>query len=342
MNMKQTPDGKKPANARQANLFPSIPEQEDNAPTGAIFNSLADLAGIPKHLAAKWAENPSAARAGMDEEEESGDVGGPLAKTAKGESVLYIYGPIVDDSLASMLNYFGIAAVSGAGVRKALDAFDGKELTIRINSPGGFVSEASVIHQAISELKKHGVQMKSLVDGLAASSATIVMLAAEDVRMARLASVFIHNAWDCVCGNQHELRAISDSLNRTDMQLAGIYADRMGIERDAAFALMSAPSDSPDGRGTWYSAEEAIAAGLANGMDEDEEEGKEMNAGEDGEEEDGEMKAGQANSNVLTLDLSKSSKTAATAVDKEPVAFEGQRRRAAAYAYLMKNAQVAK
>ena len=168
---------------------------------------------------------------------------------------ILIYGMIVPHDQARIYqNWFGDDSVmSGKMFREALSAISG-DVLIRFNSPGGHVWEASTIVQAIDE---RGSEVKGIVDGVAASAASLIMAACEDVTMARMANVMIHQGWACDCGTGGELRATADMLDSIDDQAAKLYADRMpDTSKKEVMALMA--------KETWFSADEAVEAGLAD------------------------------------------------------------------------------
>src|SRR3954469_2359119 len=83
-----------------------------------------------------------------------------------------------------------------------LKALDAKTINLRINSPGGDVFEGVAIYTA---LKEHPAKVITHVDGLAASMASIIMLAGDEVHIAKNAFVMIHNAWSWATGDAAEL-----------------------------------------------------------------------------------------------------------------------------------------
>ena len=115
------------------------------------------------------------------------------AQADSGGNEVLLYGPIVSDSAKSFAETFlgNETTVSNQSFRDQLAKVSG-DVTVRINSPGGDVTQASGIVAALIERRNAGDRINAVVDGLAASAAGFVMLAAHDVRMAPLASVMIH------------------------------------------------------------------------------------------------------------------------------------------------------
>jgi ATP-dependent Clp endopeptidase proteolytic subunit ClpP len=134
----------------------------------------------------------------------------------------------------------------------ALAALDVPRITVGINSPGGSVFDGLAIFNA---LRNHRAAVTTRVDGLAASIASVIALAGDEVRMADNALLMIHNPWSVLAGDAKMLRAEADVLDKVRDTMLGVYAER-GMPRDEAAAAMDAE--------TWYSAEEALAAGLVD------------------------------------------------------------------------------
>ncbi len=130
------------------------------------------------------------------------------------------------------------------------------DVTVRINSPGGLVTEGMAMYNA---LVAHRGRVTTQVDGIAASIASVVMMAGEErVALGEGATVMIHNAWGFAIGDHRDMSSTAALLQQMDGQIAGIYANRGTISKDDALAAM--------GEETWYTAEDAIAAGFLTGM----------------------------------------------------------------------------
>ena len=154
---------------------------------------------------------------------------------------LYIYDEI---------GYFGHSASDMANELKALDT---DNLTVHLNSPGGDIFDGLAIYQA---LKDHRAQVTMHVDGLAASIASVIAMAADKLVMAPKASMMIHDGWSMACGNAGDLRKLADLLDKQSDIIASVYADRAGQPADFWRDRMRDE--------TWYNAEEALAAGLVD------------------------------------------------------------------------------
>ena len=128
------------------------------------------------------------------------------------------------------------------------------ELDIRINSPGGYVMEGLAIYNAIAREANKGRTIRTHIDGLAASMASVIAMAGSSIVMADNALMMIHNPWDCACGDAAELRRRADLLDKIRDQLVGIYSNRTGIGADELVDMLAAE--------TWMDAEQALEKGF--------------------------------------------------------------------------------
>lgn len=102
-----------------------------------------------------------------------------------------------------------------------LNAIEG-DVTVRVNSPGGDAFDGIAIMNALKQRKG---KVTAIVEGLAASAASIVVLGgADEIRMLEGSQLMIHNAWTIVMGNSNELRKTADDLEQLSNELAKIYS----------------------------------------------------------------------------------------------------------------------
>lgn len=169
---------------------------------------------------------------------------------AKGdEATLYLYDVIVSDELTA--EWMGGIAPEAFAI--ALAAIDAPTVHLRINSPGGDVFAARAIEQAIRE---HGAHVVAHVDGYAASAASIVAIAADEVEIAKGGFFMIHDSWTFAMGNKGDLQAVAALLEKVDGTLAQTYADETGQKLEDVVAWMAAE--------TWFTGEEAVLFGFAD------------------------------------------------------------------------------
>lgn len=133
------------------------------------------------------------------------------------------------------------------------------KIHLRINSPGGSVFAARAMEQALRD-HKGGVIVH--IDGLAASAATFIAMAGEEVIMAKGAMFMIHKAWTGMWGNSNDLRKEADLLDKIDGTLAETYASKTGKDLNQVSAWMADE--------TWFTAAEALEHGFATSIAETE------------------------------------------------------------------------
>jgi ATP-dependent protease ClpP protease subunit len=150
------------------------------------------------------------------------------------------------------ISSWGITAKEFVSELKDITA---KTINLRINSPGGNVFDGITIHNA---LKEHSAQVKVHVDGLAASIASIIAMAGDEIRMAKNSFLMIHNAWAFTAGNAAELRKLAGTLDKVDATLVQTYQDRTGASKADIKQMMADE--------TWLNADEALAAGFCDAV----------------------------------------------------------------------------
>lgn len=132
---------------------------------------------------------------------------------------------------------------------------DVKDLTVRINSPGGEVFAGMAIY---SMLKRHKATVTAYIDGIAASIASVIPLAADKIVMMRGTMYMIHKPHISVWGaTSDKLRQQADLLDKIEGEMRSLYSAKTG-KSDAEIAEILAQGD------TWYTADEAVAAGFVD------------------------------------------------------------------------------
>lgn len=166
-----------------------------------------------------------------------------LFENKAGETDLYIYDAIMD---------FGVTA---ADFQKQLNSVMSGRINLFLNSPGGLVHDGITIYNA---LRQHPAQVNVTVQGMAASIASVIAQAGDTIQMAGGSMMMIHPAHGLVMGNASDMRGMADALDKMTASIAGIYAERSGKDADHWLSLMEAE--------TWFSDQEAVTAGLADGV----------------------------------------------------------------------------
>lgn len=150
---------------------------------------------------------------------------------------------VVDD-------FFGFSARRMAAALRSVGA---RDVVVNINSAGGSVFEGISIYE---QLRAHDHRVTVNVMGLAASIASVIAMAGDEVRIAKTSFLMIHNAWSIVVGNRHDLRQAADWLEPFDSAIASVYADRGDIDEARAAEMMDAE--------TWIAGAQAVELGLAD------------------------------------------------------------------------------
>lgn len=166
---------------------------------------------------------------------------------AKGdEASIYIYDVIGYD-------FWTGGGVTAKAFTEELSKITASTVHLFINSPGGDVFEARTM---ISAMARHPANFIAHVDGLAASAASSIAIAANDVEMAPGSMLMIHNAWTLAMGDKRAMTDCAALLDKIDGTIADDYAKKAGVSKDQAAEWMNAE--------TWFTAEEAVDAGLAD------------------------------------------------------------------------------
>ena len=148
----------------------------------------------------------------------------------------------------------GACGVSAKGFLAELGALpEGTPIDLRLNSPGGSVFDAVAIHNA---LKRHAGTVTVWIDGVAASAASYVAMAGDEIVMPENAFLMIHDPAGLVMGTAADMRAMAEALDKVGGSLAAGYAAKSGQSIDEIATLMAAE--------TWLDAREALALGFAD------------------------------------------------------------------------------
>ena len=161
---------------------------------------------------------------------------------------LRIDGPIMDDEGAEFWGGYSPrmleAALEGAG-----------DVVIHINSPGGDVVAASRMY---TMLKEHRGDVRIVIDGLAASAASVIAMAGDTVLMSPIAYMMIHCAASVAVGDKHDMEHEAGVLEEVDKGIRTAYRLRTGLSDRKLSEMMDEE--------TWMSAATAVAMKFADGI----------------------------------------------------------------------------
>jgi len=159
--------------------------------------------------------------------------------TGNNETTIYLYDEI------------GFGGIKEDQFAKDIAASKGKTIHLRINSPGGsFFDGVSMFHA----LEQHNAPVIAHVDGLAASIASVIAMAADEVRGSEASYFMIHEPWGVAIGNAEVMQAEADLLKKLSSTISLTYERKTGIAKETIEKMMA--------NETWFDGNEAFEAGF--------------------------------------------------------------------------------
>lgn len=152
------------------------------------------------------------------------------------------------------------SGVDAATFVRELRDVDAKQLNVHINSVGGSVYDGLAIFQA---LRNHKARIVTYVDALAASAASLIAMAGDHRVSAPYAETMVHKAWGLCVGNDDDMETARADLARVSRNMATVYANRSTSDATVGEWLDVMKAE------TWYSAADAVEAGLMHEVQED-------------------------------------------------------------------------
>lgn len=144
------------------------------------------------------------------------------------------------------------SGVTAKRISAALRSIGARDVQVNINSPGGDFFEGVAIYNL---LREHKAKVTTRVLGVAASAASVIAMAGDDIEMGDGTFLMIHNAWAVAIGNRHDLVKAAATLEPFDAAMASVYAKRTGITEAKIVKLMDEE--------TWIGAGRAVKDGFA-------------------------------------------------------------------------------
>lgn len=167
--------------------------------------------------------------------------------SSKNKAELLLYGPISETS------WWGDEVTPMQFANDLSDIGDVDELVIRINSGGGDVFAAHAIHNLI---RSHKAKKTVIIDGLAASAATIIAMAGDVIQMPKNTVMMIHNPWTVALGDSKDLTKTAELLEVVKETIIATYKLKTSLSDEEISALMDEEK--------WMQAEEAVEKGFAD------------------------------------------------------------------------------
>lgn len=163
------------------------------------------------------------------------------------DNTISILDPIGED-------WFG-DGVTAKRISAALRNIGKKDVVVSINSPGGDYFEGLAIYNL---LREHPAKVTVKIVGIAASAASVIAMAADEVQIARAGFIMIHNTWVVAVGDRHALRDVADWLEPFDVTATDIYAARTGLDEKEIGRMLD--------RETWIGGADAVDKGFADSL----------------------------------------------------------------------------
>jgi len=164
------------------------------------------------------------------------------------------------ENTVSILDVIGEDFWTGGGVTSkrvaaALRAIGDQDVFVDLNSPGGDFFEGVAIYNA---LRSHPHKVTVRILGLAASAASVIAMAGDEIQIGKAGFLMVHNAWVVAIGNRHDLAEAAKTMEPFDDAMATVYAERAGVKKTKAAEWMD--------NETWFNGEQAVKEGLADGF----------------------------------------------------------------------------
>jgi ATP-dependent protease ClpP protease subunit/DNA-directed RNA polymerase subunit RPC12/RpoP len=129
------------------------------------------------------------------------------------------------------------------------------KILVRLNSPGGDIIDSFALYQS---LKNHPAKVTVRIEALAASAASVIALAGDEVQAYPSSLMMIHNSWVCCCGNRYDLQDTADILEKIDTNIQDIYTGRTKIGKREMSDMMK--------NETWLNAKEMKEKGFIDSI----------------------------------------------------------------------------
>lgn len=145
--------------------------------------------------------------------------------------------------------------VTSKRIAAALRSIGKQDVVVNVNSPGGDYFEGLAIYNM---LRDHPAKVTVKVLGIAASAASVIAMAGDEVQIARAGFLMIHNTWVVAMGDRHQLRDVADWLEPFDAMAVDIYAARTGIAPKDLGKMLD--------RETWIGGSDAVEQRFADSL----------------------------------------------------------------------------
>lgn len=162
-------------------------------------------------------------------------------------------GEVIPDDYSDVYDFLNYKYFSPKSVTDALKNANGEDITLEINSPGGYIDAGSEIY---TELMEYPGTVNAKIVGYACSAASWIALAADHVAMSPTAQMMIHRASGDAIGNSSDMKSEYNALDQMDKSFVDLYAKRTGKSPEEIYQMMV---DT-----TWMNAKTAVENGFAD------------------------------------------------------------------------------
>lgn len=147
----------------------------------------------------------------------------------------------------------GVHGVTAKSFLEDLKGLKGKDITVHINSTGGDVFQGQAIYTA---LKNYTGKVTVKIEGLAASMATVIALAADKIEMTANSLFMIHSPMSNVFGNKSQMRKQINALEKVESTMLNVYSKKTNLSEEKIALMLDTE--------TWLSADEALEFGFVD------------------------------------------------------------------------------
>ncbi|GAK31965.1 phage ATP-dependent endopeptidase [Weissella oryzae SG25] len=151
-------------------------------------------------------------------------------------NIINLTGPVMGDEQGWIYDWLGLNAIHPSKIHDLLNEANDDEIVVNLSSGGGEVVAASEIYTALRQSDKHVVIN---VTGMAASAASVIAMAGDEINISPTAQIMIHQASISIQGNKDDLEKISGLLDKTDKSIADAYVQRTGLPVEDVLKMMS-------------------------------------------------------------------------------------------------------
>lgn len=162
-------------------------------------------------------------------------------------------GEVIPNDYSDVYDWLNYQYFSPQSISDTLKNANGEDITLEINSPGGYIDAGSEIY---TELMEYPGTINAKIVGYACSAASWIALAADHVEMSPTAQMMIHRAGGGAIGNSSDMKSEYNALDQMDKSFVDLYAKRTGKSPNEIYQMMV---DT-----TWMNAKTAVENGFAD------------------------------------------------------------------------------